>query len=459
MSTRTHILNIFLVLCSLVIPAPSHVMVTETPFGITNEHNRHLWCVYVMNQFDSAWVEYHFGEVQLITAEGAQFVDMRVALDDYLEGTMGRKIAGQAATGIDSTLLPHGHSKSFSVPPSGGSVQMVRDFVAYTCYPIDYDRGSGPGDTNLTSWEDSRWWVGADRIMDRSDIMVDVVDEASGDVLGTIDSVTSMPNPISNMAIRGGTAVDSSIIIRTLPTSANGKDIYLRVRIRRTGPTPYGMVMRKMWSVIPLSRTIGFRPLPITPTQPLLWTDQKKAHNDSVYAQFFDELMAYAMAYADTTGCTPDIPNLHGFPESYATIMQQWEESEGLSVDTTGRCSIYSKRDRLWYRATMDGGPFPKGAPEKPYVDPAKRAHFVIERTFINASKALEFDLSADRALHPRAEVYTSSGTRVRSGVLGELVGRGNYTTDISNLSSGVYVLVIVAENGGQRSTVFTIAR
>jgi len=459
MNTRSNIRNILMMFCFLVIATQSNATMTETPFGITNEHNRHLWTVYVMNQFDSAWVEYHFGEVQLLTAGGIQFVDMRVALDDYLAGTMGRKIAGQAAIGIDSALLPHGHSKTFSVPPSGGSVQMVRDFVAYTCYPIDYDRGSGPGDTNLTSWTDARWWVGADRIMDRSDIMIDVIDEASGDVLGTIDSVTSMPNPMSNMAIRGGTAVDSSIIVRTLPASAHGKDVYLRVRIRRTGPTPYGMVMRKMWGIIPLSRTMGFRPLPETPTQQLSWSDQKKAHNDSVYSQFFDELMAYAMAYADTTGCTPDVPNLHAFPESYATIMQQWEESEGLSIDTTGRCSMYSKRDRLWYRATMDGGPFPKGATEKPYVDPAKRAHFTIERAFINTSKVLEFDLSADKPLRPRAEIYSSSGARVKSGELGELVGRGNYTTDISNLASGVYVLVIVADNGGQRSRVFSLTR
>jgi len=120
---------------------------------------------------------------------------------------------------------------------------------------------------------------------------------------------------------------------------------------------------------------------------------------------------------------------------------------------------MYSKRDRLWYRATMDGGPFPKGATEKPYVDPAKRAHFTIERAFINTSKVLEFDLSADKPLRPRAEIYSSSGARVKSGELGELVGRGNYTTDISNLASGVYVLVIVADNGGQRSRVFSLTR
>lgn len=457
MITRYSTCAILAALC--VLATAIRVMAAETPFGITNEANRHLWTVYVMNQFDSAWVEYQFGEVQLMTASGSQFVDMRVALDDYLAGNMGRKIPGQTATGIDSTLLPHGHSKTFTVPPSGGSVQVTRDFVAYTCYPIDYDRGSGPGDTNLTSWTDARWWVGADRIMDRSDIMIDVVDEASGDVLGTIDSVTSMPNPMSNMAIRGGTAVDSTVIVRTLPASAHGKDVYLRVRIRRTGPTPYGVVMRKMWDATPLSRTLGFRPLPVTPTQQVSWDDQKKAHNDSVYAQFFDELMAYAMAYADTTGCSPRIPNLHAFPEAYATIMQQWEESEGLIVDTTGRCSNYSNATALWYRSTMDGGPFPKGSAEKPYVDPSKRAHFVIERAFVNTSKALEFDLSADKSLRPRADVYTSSGVRVRSGELGELRGRGNYTTDISNLASGVYVLVVVADNGGQQSRVFNIGR
>lgn len=165
-------------------------------FGISKEDAIYLRYIYIQNSFDSALVEYTFGEFRIFNDSGEIRVPIAFTMNSEINS-----IRGDSALGEDTVLRKHLITNSFIVP-TVPKVKFFRHISALKTGNISFppDPNHNGWDGQAVTWQDYLWVVGQGRIQDRSEFVVELVRKSDDIVVYKIDSVGVAPNPNSVLA-------------------------------------------------------------------------------------------------------------------------------------------------------------------------------------------------------------------------------------------------------------------
>lgn len=291
-SSSVRFLTIVFLFCGSACPAQTvSTHVQDAVFSIRPGSEQYLRYLRYENLFDTATVACTFGEIRLIAGSSIRYIPLSTFAGELKVTT------GATGQGEDPVLLPLGTSKPFTIPAEAGvQIGFYRDMEAYI--PCGTDR-SGPSGGGSGTWEDNHWAVGAGRVQDRTEWVVQIVRADNDKVVGTLDSVGVLPNPATMTVQRYGTIPDRTNHVRPVPSALAGTTVYLRVSPRRYGPTPFGLALNKITSWLSLSTMFEY-----APTGKLRCTDADVKYLQNAY---FDELLAFTDSTMLATGNTPDV--------------------------------------------------------------------------------------------------------------------------------------------------------
>lgn len=214
--------------------------------SINPENDRYLTYLEYQNVFDSADVRCSIGEFRIIDSSGTikrlfwKFDTTK--LDTSYANSYKRRsgiysLLGQTQLGEDQILSSVAKTESF-VYASHSTLKFFRALsLGVPCGVVQREP-----DTNLLSCDDLPFWLGVDNaILDTSEWVIQLISETTGSVLAVLDSVGFMPNDTNDLGIPYGTNPTRMNQTRQLPDEYAGERVYIRVSVRRYGPTPYGM--------------------------------------------------------------------------------------------------------------------------------------------------------------------------------------------------------------------------
>lgn len=343
------------VLAALLGGTPASSQYHPIEHAITVGEHRFLWYAEMRNTFDSATLRYTIGEVVLHTSSSnANPIFLAISAHDAaLHRYPGSIIPGIDQQGTDTVLQHHARTVAFSVPPSGeSSVSFLRLPHIETCHPFAHQETT---DTE-GQWDPrrARFTVGKGRIHDTTSFIVELIDDNSGARLCTLDSITVLPNPHSDVVPCIGTqALEPIRSAIQLPASAKGKTVYIRVRPVRYGPTPHGMVLSRYPSPVPLTRLLNHGA--ISPDSNEYWLDHD--YQRLLYTSWASRFFQHLDDHIDSTGCYPYVAMLGA--TSLTGTQHKGQIASRLaawSADTTAPASCHDAMffERQWYMATTD---------------------------------------------------------------------------------------------------------
>ncbi len=268
-------------------------------FGITNAEIKYLRYWHFHNKFDSADVHYTFGEIRIVGTNGTERVSIMPRKDEYYA------VQGDSVNGIDNILMDIARTEKFKY----GANSKI-EFFRHISATIPCDAAFPPNPNNdgwggqASHWPDYLWVVGKNKVADLSEFVVEVVDANDENKHIAIDSVGVDRNPNSVLAQRYGTVPDKINHIRNLPNSFAGRDVYLRIKPKRIGTTPYGMMMKVIPSWISRSTLMEYDSI-----------KSKKDCSDEVFESlinsYFNRLMVYCDSIRVKTGHLPiNLPDI-----------------------------------------------------------------------------------------------------------------------------------------------------
>jgi hypothetical protein len=311
-------------------------------FSIRPNNVDYLRYLHIQNQFDSAIVGYTIGEFRIISSGNESKIALSSFPNEFTD------IEGDSTIGIDPILLPLTRTASFTLP-SSGEVKFYRELMV-TGIPCntEYKGGSTGGGTG--GWQDAHWIIGSHKILDQTEFVVEIIRESDNTIIGTIDSVGVLPNPATKLALRYGTEPDSINHHCLLPSGYGGTKVYLRVSPRRNGPTPYGLVMRKITSWVSLSTLFERSPTSIL----------KCSHSDldTLRTRYVNEVIDYSDSVKLATGSLPG--NFKLFLQDSvhtAAYLNRYYVDSSYTDSTYGNIRAWEEKDSLQFATEYYSSP------------------------------------------------------------------------------------------------------
>jgi hypothetical protein len=241
--------------------------------------------------------------------------------------------------GIDTNLMNHAKTINFTIPQNSNITFFRRMYALITCgkydgTPEDPD-GGGTGD-----WRDMLWHCGKNRITDKIEFVIQLVNSSNDQVVFNIDSVGVDPNPNSNIAQRYG--LNNTIMnhIVSIPSNLWGTNCYIRISPRRWGKTANGMelqIFRTSWS---MSTFYEFNP-----------TYRFFRFHDSIVKPIYDSIIAarlfpYLDSVKKNTGFLPDYSDFQISDSLFNVIHALW---------FTGPDTVYhNNKPQIMYQEIID---------------------------------------------------------------------------------------------------------
>ncbi len=214
-------------------------------FPITQEEQAFLYYWNFYNPFDSAYVNCTIGEFRVLNNNSINWI---IITRPY---NIKNEFQGDSIQGEDHILRSKAFTNSF-VYSLNSSLKFFRELSVGV--PCDKSDNFPSGDeTDNLSWIEKLFVTGVQRILDRTEFVIQLVRSSDDAVLFTIDSVGIDVNPNSIVAPAYGTQPFTMNRTVTLPNAYAGEEVYIRVSPRRWGSTPYGILLTIRPSWISLS--------------------------------------------------------------------------------------------------------------------------------------------------------------------------------------------------------------
>jgi hypothetical protein len=393
---------------------------------VTLEDERYLEYLCYENRFDSATVSYTFGEVRLIHDGKERKILLTSFADEF------RKHEGDTSQGVDKVLQALGRTETFQIS-NGDNVQFYRELRAQA--PCNFGDGKGSGGGQNGNWTDGYWFVGTNRILDRTEFVLQIVRESDGVILGILDSVLVLPNPATRWAPRYGTDPDAlnhtrSVNIGSIP---QGTPVYLRVSPRRFGPTPLGMLMNKIDSWVSLSTLYERGPTGISRC--------KAADFDSLKSMLVQKVIAFADSSMLTTGRLP----YNGRQVTLGAAGRALYNQRYLVIDTIveGRTLYHVKDSATFATQYWNNSLYSRSGTPNPYNSVA------ITSVTPNpvSGTAVGVTISAPSGASLQLELYDIAGRKILQLWSGNTT-EGTIEVDTEKVYNGTYMLVLSTSDG-----------
>lgn len=251
---------------------------------VTPEEQAHLVYFDYFNVFDSIFVQNTIGEFSILNSNGTRnkllyFANAFDLLDNH------GKIWGSNGRGTDSILTQISRTIPFTYP-----VNSKIRFYRLVQLGIPCGKWRAPeSDEVFNNWWDRARFAIPNSILDTSVWLIQLVRSSDNSVLHTIDSVAVLPNGDSWVAPFVGFEPDKSTHIVDLPNEYANESVYLRVEVRRYGPTPFGMKLTTAYvpAIYPLSLVYDYGP------NNTYFTVKCKLNFDTLAKMFFARLVNY----------------------------------------------------------------------------------------------------------------------------------------------------------------------
>lgn len=413
---------------------------SNTFFGIRPENRRFLRYNYIEDEFDSSVVSLIYGEFTIIHASTTQRVNL-----EYIPSSVIK--TGSSTPGVDALLAAVARTESFILPASSVDVGFYREMMASG---PPRDSWSGGGSSGGGSPYDRYWGIGAGKVLEQTEFVLELVRESDDAVLTVIDSVGVTANPTSAIAPYYGTDPNDLSLTRTISVSSSevGKSVYIRLSPRRYGSTPLGMRMRQIsswfnWSAAFQRNTAGGFFL------------SPASEKDSTNQLYFNELIAYCDSVKAATGQLPE--SIGGIilltPEQDSTFTAKYfiKKTGANGATYYEEKGVVSSQGPLYPKK---GYSFPQetGGITTPTASPV-RLLLAAPQSAADGTFRVEVECTAS-AVPVRIHLlpYAGGNTRlVWDGVL--YGGRREITLDREGLAAGVYYLSVRNDVGEPLST------
>lgn len=409
-------------------------------FDTTPELNRYLWYHQIVNTFDSAVVTYEVGEFTLHRSNGHERIFNRISRSDFASGSEGKARAGSSGRGTDPVLSALAQTRPFLLPLQPSSMSFARVLQASTCDDVASQPTGGSGSDGRFTPRDQQYLAGRGRILDTSEFVLEVVDASTGEVYGTIDSVGLIPNTIADVVQRYGTEPDASTrALVAVPTRAAGKTVFIRVSVRRWGPSPHGMALRRVHHGISLSAQHAYMPNDASRDLPS-WCDP--AHGERLDSLYHEAVVGSIVAHRDSTGCLLVLPHGANTRDARQEVLVSVINSIRQSAAQLPNCTDASRVAWNWYLSTLDEDP---ASMTKPRLDAAYRTTSPLSMLVTRArgDGATQCVVESSTAAPATYELWSLAGQRVCAGTLQLSEGRATYTLDTPALASGAYLAIL----------------
>ncbi len=413
-------------------------------FDTTPELNRYLWYHQIVNTFDSAVVTYEVGEFTLHRVTGNERIFNRISRADFASGSEGKARAGSSVRGTDPVLSALAQTRPFLLPLQPSSVSFARVLQASTCDDVASQPTGGSGSDGRFTPRDQQYLAGRGRILDTAEFVLEVVDASTGEVYGTIDSVGLIPNPTTDVVQRYGTEPDASTrALVAVPTRAAGKTVFIRVSVRRWGPSPHGMALRRVHHGISLSAQHAYMPNDASRDLPS-WCDP--AHGERLDSLYHEAVVGSIVAHRDSTGCLLVLPHGANTRDARQEVLVSVINSIRQSAAQLPNCTDASRVAWNWYLSTLDEDP---ASMTKPRLDAAYRTTSPLSMLVTRArgDGATQCVVESSTAAPATYELWSLAGQRVCAGTLHLSEGRSTYTLDTPALASGAYLAILRRED------------
>lgn len=252
---------------------------------VTPEEQAYLVYFDYFNIFDSIFVQNTIGEFSILNSND-ETIKLLFFINAFnlLEG-LG-KIWGSNAVGTDSILTQISRTIPFTYPPNS-KIRFFR-FVQLGI-PCGKWREPESEDVFQNWWEKARLAI-PNSILDTSVWVIQLVRLSDNLILHTLDSLVVFPNGNSWIAPIVGHEPNKSTHIVDLPNQYANDSVYIRVEVRRYGPTPYGMKLTTSYvpAIYPLSLVYDYGP-----NNESQYTVKCNLNFDTLAKIFFSRLVNY----------------------------------------------------------------------------------------------------------------------------------------------------------------------
>lgn len=396
---------------------------------------RHLWYVSLYNVFDSAFVYWQSGEFQLNTGSVSRPIYLQLGLQEWLSNGASSRTEGMSQNGRDSMTGRLTRTMTFEHPDSG-SVSFFRLWSAQLQGSIPLSQLQGH---IQHSWADVRWTLGTSFITDSCSVVIEVIDEATGTALYTIDSVTMHSTPNNPIAIRGGTDPDVSIRVVNLKSGYGGRKVFLQGTPTRYGSSPRGFLFIKDPFQFALSALYANEHLLQYPSQPQpRWMDS--AYSAMIDAAFYQDLLAATMQANALDSCPPALFNYFHQPDAFASayesLLAQLPRERYRQA-----CTEKLRADTLWWMSTLTPDPMAKPSPS--HFDATQVPRL---KLYTTSDSRLTIDMLSVVGKGADYRVYDAKGAQVGSGSIKELPTT-RMLLETPPLASGIYFVVVTLPN------------
>lgn len=272
-------------------------------FNLTYEDEDFLRYVYIQNDFETCYVSYKLGEVQVFNDSLIKDVILNslFANEKYVDGI--KSIQGMDDIGVDTVISKKASYRLFKAPQNG-KIRFVRFLdAAAKCNSsdINLDDPWDHNDIEPIGTDDIYWTVGRDVVSDEQEFIIELLN-TSGETVQVIDSVGIKQNLHDIWATGYGTDVKQLQRIVDIDSNLWGDLLILRVKTKRFGNTNYGMLFKVQYEFANVSSYIdvdanGKTFIP---------------GGDSCYHQLFNEFYIAVNNYLDSSiAITGKIPNIN----------------------------------------------------------------------------------------------------------------------------------------------------
>ena len=319
--------------------------------GVAKEHARHLWYVSYVNDFGIGYVEWQYGELNVLSNVSTFPVYLELTADEWhSEGASSRR-TGSPLRGPDIEIGRQGRSRAFSYAP-GSQLSFYRHWHAVNTDTTSH-RPSPEVVALQRSWADVRWTVSPGMITDTMLVALWLVDAITGQHLIQLDSVGVLGSTSDAIATRVGSRPDLSIHSVVLPDRYAGRKVCVQPIPYRYGPTPFGLFFIKRFSTFNMSVLFEREeqetfPGPLPRSEDYLFSERI----DSAYGH--DLRMYYAESFLQDS-CPPALMCLYSLDQKQLDALNTFLASLRIRRNDP-RCAKRASADTAWWVSTLVEG-------------------------------------------------------------------------------------------------------
>lgn len=377
------------------------------------EYARHNWLAYLSNDFDSTDVEWRYGEVRVDYPSDTQFVFLDMTQQEFFSGGWCCSTRGVGRQGADVDLGESARTRQFSYR-KGSEIVFVRFVQAILKTRVDVPASHDP---ELKYWRDVFCVTKPDEITDTVDVVLELVDGESRQRLYVLDSIRILAHPGKMIIERTGTEPEKSVRRLRLPDEYAGRTVYVRPLPYRWGPSPYGLLSKKLQDETNFAHYLYDEHLTSLKNLPRLyhditWYPDGKTPFDTVEASTRTEYVRFLRSNYQRDSCVHHLfyqPSSIGLQSN--EITETYREMNLLRYSSS--CYQLAQADTAWLLSTLK--PNPMGRESAVGARPAgPRPSFVLRWD----GEMIKAGLSGTKSERNKFIVYDVTGAELYRGTL-----------------------------------------